>query len=472
MRLLSATTPPPDLSNQERVRRLNARIRNGTLVALLLIAFAVLLFETLELREGPWASAAAFSVAAYTMGLLLGFLFSIPKAADDPSPDPASKKSGDAGTTTDGGSAEPDHTVAPRKLLSVNTNFEQISDWLTKIIVGVGLVESKQIIVSIGQLTRFLAAGFASASHKPADPSLDVLALAIVIGFPSLGTLTGYLYTRLYVARALGEADAISTRPPDEISANSKETAKQAAGIAAKGPFDRGVPSSTTATVDPSALTDNTKRIAQEIASKPLGSLTSTGDIYAWCNAQIALGNVAAALNGYSLLIQREPDSPQFRFDYGRALEFAGRLSEAIDQLKLAYSSKVQVSNDQRSMIIEELVNAQLMTPPPAGFTDALTILDSYVKDFGANRMWAWLLTTFALGQRYNYRVAQSDPNAAEELPGIVESARRALALDQSGPSRFAQYELVSMMVAGGRDDLRAAAQASPELRNELGLPG
>jgi tetratricopeptide (TPR) repeat protein len=299
-----------------------------------------------------------------------------------------------------------------------------------------------------------------------------VLALAIILGFPSLGTLTGYLYTRLYVARALGEADAISTRPPGEISANSRETAKQAAGIATKGPFDRPAPSSNAATVDASALTDNTKRIAQEIASKPLASLTNTEDIYAWCNSQIALGNVAEALKGYPLLIQREPDSPQFRFDYGRALEFAGRLNEAIEQLKLAYSSKVPVSSEQRSMIIEELVNAQLMTPPPAGFTDALTILDSYVKDFGANRMWAWLLMTFALGQRYNYRLAQSDANAAEELPGIVESARRALALDQSGPTRMAQYELVSMTVAGGRDDLRAAAQASPELRLELGLPG
>jgi hypothetical protein len=76
-----------------------------------------------------------------------------------------------------------------------------------------------------------------------------------------------------------------------------------------------------------------------------------------------------------------------------------------------------------------------------------------------------------ALGQRYNYRLAQSDPNAPEELPGIVESARRALALDQNDPNRQAQYELVSMIVTGGREDLRAAAAASPELRRELGLP-
>jgi tetratricopeptide (TPR) repeat protein len=469
MPLLSFLSPgqASDLSPQERARRLNAGIRNLTLIALLVITLAVLLFEIVELRQGPWASAAAFSLAAYTAGLLLGFLFSIPKAAEDPTPDHVSKGSGDVSPSTANATPEAEQTAVPRKLLSVNTNFEQISDWLTKIIVGVGLVESKQIIVTTGQLTGFLAAGFASASRKPVDPSLDVLALAIIIGFPSLGTLTGYLYTRLYVARALGEADAASTRPEGQISANDKATLEQT--VESKGSDLKR--SSTTRSIDTAALNDNTRRIALEIASKDPRSLASADDLYAWCNSQLALGNFAAAFYGYSILFERDPDNPRTRFEYARALEFAGRLNEAIEQLQLAYSNRTLISSDLRSMISEELVNAQLMTPPPAGFTEALAILDSYVKVSGASSMWAWILMALALGQRYNYRLAQSDPNAPEELPGIVESARRALALDQNDPNRQAQYELVSMIVTGGREDLRAAAAASPELRRELGLP-
>jgi len=385
MPLLSFLSPgqASDLSPQERARRLNAGIRNLTLIALLVITLAVLLFEIVELRQGPWASAAAFSLAAYTAGLLLGFLFSIPKAAEDPTPDRVSKGSGDVSPSTANATPEAEQTAVPRKLLSVNTNFEQISDWLTKIIVGVGLVESKQIIVTTGQLTGFLAAGFASASRKPVDPSLDVLALAIIIGFPSLGTLTGYLYTRLYVARALGEADAASTRPEGQISANDKATLEQT--VESKGSDLKR--SSTTRSIDTAALNDNTRRIALEIASKDPRSLASADDLYAWCNSQLALGNFAAAFYGYSILFERDPDNPRTRFEYARALEFAGRLNEAIEQLQLAYSNRTLISSDLRSMISEELVNAQLMTPPPAGFTDALAILDSYVKVSGASSM-------------------------------------------------------------------------------------
>jgi hypothetical protein len=66
--------------------------------------------------------------AAFLGGALLGFLFGIPRSlAVEATP---------AGTT-----AEPVEAGQRAALYRSNTNLEQISDWLTKILVGVGLVE-------------------------------------------------------------------------------------------------------------------------------------------------------------------------------------------------------------------------------------------------------------------------------------------------------------------------------------------
>ena len=65
---------------------------------------------------------------AFTIGALLGFLFGVPRAL--------------TGATQEAG-------------LRSNTNLEQISDWLTKILVGVGLVEIGRL-ASSGEVARIV----------------------------------------------------------------------------------------------------------------------------------------------------------------------------------------------------------------------------------------------------------------------------------------------------------------------------
>src|SRR5215207_3296326 len=87
----------------------------AALVAVALYALTERIFSSAFLEifaVGSIAFGAAFGV-----GALVGFLFGIPRRFQREGSDPAL-----------GG-------------LVVNTNLEQISDWLTKIIVGVGLVE-------------------------------------------------------------------------------------------------------------------------------------------------------------------------------------------------------------------------------------------------------------------------------------------------------------------------------------------
>jgi hypothetical protein len=117
-----------------------------------------------------FGQASIVAAGAFAVGTFFGFLFGIPKTLQD--------QSGTA--TSDSG-----------PLQATNTNLEQISDWLTKILVGVGLT---QLYSLRGQL-KALGSYFAVAS-SPA------LTLSMLLNFSIAGFLSGYLLTRLFLTGA------------------------------------------------------------------------------------------------------------------------------------------------------------------------------------------------------------------------------------------------------------------------------
>lgn len=128
--------------------------------------------------ELPTGGLAAFGVAAmvaaasFLAGALLGFLFGIPRAL-----------SSDAGAA----SAEHDRLIA-------NTNLEQVSDWLTKIIVGATLVQ-------LGNLTRRFGELATSVSSIFGNPSAQnkVMAGAILLYAGAYGFFAAYIAARSIV---------------------------------------------------------------------------------------------------------------------------------------------------------------------------------------------------------------------------------------------------------------------------------
>jgi hypothetical protein len=117
--------------------------------------------------------------------------------------------------------------AAPRASLTVNTNLEQISDWLTKIIVGVSLVESQSLLTQMRRAvtlmtrsiakTEDLAARMNSTTATPAEAaaqvtnlasyaSVESVAYAIMMYFLVTGLLGSYLLTRLFLQRAFDNA--------------------------------------------------------------------------------------------------------------------------------------------------------------------------------------------------------------------------------------------------------------------------
>lgn len=85
---------------------------------------------------------------------------------------------------------------------SLNNSLVEISDWLTKIIVGLGLVNLKEIpdfLISLGEYVR--------ASSKYDGQLLNIYSIGIVIYFGFLGLYIGYNYMRLVLSNKYKYAD-------------------------------------------------------------------------------------------------------------------------------------------------------------------------------------------------------------------------------------------------------------------------
>jgi hypothetical protein len=161
-----------------------AKGQSGTLKVLLaLVGPAALGIVVYAAAEGSWsifALSALIAACAFALGVLLGFLFGVPQYF--------------------AGSGEAD-AVNSRATYQPNTNLTQVSDWLTKIIIGVGLVEFGQLADAIGRLGDSLEPSFGGSSSGKA------FGIALVVGFFVIGFLVGYLYTRLRLQWAFASAD-------------------------------------------------------------------------------------------------------------------------------------------------------------------------------------------------------------------------------------------------------------------------
>jgi DNA polymerase III gamma/tau subunit len=86
----------------------------------------------------------------------------------------------------------------------VNTNLEQISDWLTKIIVGVTLVELNPVIARLEQAATLIAKSLGEPSTKGVSDLSLSFGYAIMVYFVTSGFLGSYLLTRLFLQPAFG----------------------------------------------------------------------------------------------------------------------------------------------------------------------------------------------------------------------------------------------------------------------------
>jgi hypothetical protein len=208
--------PPVDERPSERRRR-NLRTTWNVLVSWVAVSlFALILYGVFAQPDKAlrFVSAAALAAAASaSVGALLGFLFGIPRSLQQdsaaPRPAPASSSPSPTPRPTDEQSSTAGLPAPPAPLpsasttranhLGVNTNLEQISDWLTKILVGVGLTQLQHLWPNLVGLATFL---------QPALNGSVELAMVCILNFAIWGFFMAYLVTRLFLAEAFGLADA------------------------------------------------------------------------------------------------------------------------------------------------------------------------------------------------------------------------------------------------------------------------
>jgi len=180
------------------------------LIVLCIIVFLALIMTVFG--AGSWANyhscitAGLWAISCLAVGMVVGFMFGIPKILQ--------------GNMTPTQSGKPVSSSVPDQSYrqQVNTNLTEISDWLTKIIVGVGLIQLKEIPKFILGKATVLATSIDGlhvnlpTNAQQTGVQLGVspylaLAVAIIVGFTALGFLFGYLFTRLYLAPAFARAD-------------------------------------------------------------------------------------------------------------------------------------------------------------------------------------------------------------------------------------------------------------------------
>ena len=117
---------PKTSSDVPQSERAMAVLAGSLVVGCLVIPFYAAQTSTLGQFASVVGVAFAIACSALLMGGLLGFLFGIPRTLQQEPSQVTEQNRKDQSQETNYG---------------VNTNLEQISDWLTKILVGVGLTQ-------------------------------------------------------------------------------------------------------------------------------------------------------------------------------------------------------------------------------------------------------------------------------------------------------------------------------------------
>ncbi len=135
----------------------------------LLGAIALVIYAAAS--RSPWTVlgyGVAVGVSSTLAGGLIGILFGIPR------------------------SVEGSQTQQPNEGYVGNTNLEQVSDWLTKILVGVGLVQLGHAPGAMEHLANSMKTGFGASTSSAS------FGLAMSLAFAIAGFIYFYLWSRIF----------------------------------------------------------------------------------------------------------------------------------------------------------------------------------------------------------------------------------------------------------------------------------
>jgi hypothetical protein len=164
-----------------------------------LVGFVIILipiFIAAYTKSILFSSAFLWAFAYLLSGALLGFIFGVPTIISN---------SSGRGQQVSKDSPTPDEIEKNNKIVQANTNLTQISDWLTKVMVGAGLVQLSKIPHFIKEISTEMAKGI-EISIKQIDVDFaTVFSGGIIILFSTYGFVFGYLIMRIILTEIFAE---------------------------------------------------------------------------------------------------------------------------------------------------------------------------------------------------------------------------------------------------------------------------
>ncbi len=278
--------------------------------------------------------------AAAIAGGLLGFIFGIPKSLTDD-----------------------EHLTG--RISQPNTNLEQISDWLTKILVGAGLT-------SLTSLPGFAARLIAYLNQNAYDglPGGGTLAVFLMVYCAAAGFFWSYIETRTTLTELF--VTATSTVSTDLV---------QIVRLAPWEPGSRAVPED------------------QEILRLPPESLTTVELLDARGSAELRAGHLDQAIGFLQRAVQMAPSNLPIQRKLALALSSAQRTGEAdtlISSVRPAVDRSGNVA-ERNSLALNELFNELYK---PGGYERAIQIGEHLLQTDQASNGNLHLWLACAYGQR------------------------------------------------------------------------
>ncbi|MBZ9765518.1 hypothetical protein LB526_01925 [Mesorhizobium sp. CA6] len=381
-------------------------------------------------------------LAAGSTGGLLGFLFGIPRLLQRPAP---AQLQSNADSQAADGAKNSAQTSAPERFLSTNTSLEEISDWLTKIIIGLGLVQFQTIIDYVRTSALYAASYVNLAQVSAADSKAYTLTdgtIAIAITFCLivssllLACLVTYLETRTRLAALFTRMELASEKP--FVDALMRPISGQTDG-------NNRDPIKTLATPADHVL-----------AATPLSGLRTMLELAAWGSAQARTGNLPQAVTALQLATEQDPKNSDLKVRLAQAKRLnhdnVGYINAVLDAAK-ADPTNINVANEARAAM-----RGALYLQAPNGFELAKQLAQYLMESPLSRDPVVWVYRAAASGQEYKYRRYENKEEAAdlEKIKAdALKAAERVVELERNSNGAARVY-LRNMYVpnSGPDDDL------------------
>lgn len=362
--------------------------------------------------------ALAIALGALAIGAAVGFLFGLPRTltSSDVREVGAVRRQAEAQNEQDTSGSVPAEsgggTARGMSTSDVNTNLEKISDWLTTIIVGVGLTKLEEIPSALESFGNEVAIYFGYGGK--------VFGIGGGLFFLIAGFFLSYVGTRVKLSLVFSRSQ-LDNRSVTAFSARDVEVAKEASispgGNAAGG---EGIP-------------HQLQQADEHLLAKSLGDLKTNDEIIAWANAKARTGDFESALTAYKDVLRRVPLTEKLSWDYAVILAATGNQAAAQNVIgtlsataNLSPEARTELNQQVSAVALRERLRKGLYRWKEQGFEDSIAAGEALMKIDDQRKVamnHVWLACAYGQKHAWIRQAVAGDAARQQELEELAEKA-------------------------------------------------